>query len=134
MPAFGVRLQAAARLPAVLVDKIQIQQVIVNPMRNAVEAMEHSPRRELTVTAEQTADARQIIVRIVDTGPGLAPKAAERLFEPFVTVRNMPRDDRVADREPPIPRAGRYSRSPSRWRTATWHRPRRARQARHACP
>ena len=41
MPAFGVRLQAAARLPAVLVDKIQIQQVIVNPMRNAVEAMEH---------------------------------------------------------------------------------------------
>lgn len=83
-----VRLQAAARLPAVLVDKIQIQQVIVNLMRNAIEAMEQSPRRELTVTAEQTADARQIIVRIVDTGPGLAPTVAERLFQPFVTTKS----------------------------------------------
>ncbi|SEP17711.1 His Kinase A (phospho-acceptor) domain-containing protein [Rhodospirillales bacterium URHD0017] len=84
-----VRLQAAARLPAVPVDKIQIQQVIVNLMRNAIEAMEHSPRRELTVTAEQTADARQIIVRIVDTGPGLAPTVAERLFQPFVTTKSQ---------------------------------------------
>jgi two-component system, LuxR family, sensor kinase FixL len=83
-----VRLQAAARLPAVLVDKIQIQQVIVNLMRNAIEAMEQSPRRELTVTAELTADARQIIVRIVDTGPGLAPTVAERLFQPFVTTKS----------------------------------------------
>jgi two-component system sensor kinase FixL len=82
-----VRLRAAARLPAVLVDKIQIQQVIVNLMRNAIEAMEQSPRRELTVTAELTGDARQIIVRIVDTGPGLAPTVAEKLFQPFVTTK-----------------------------------------------
>lgn len=83
----AVCLQAAARLPAVLVDKIQIQQVIVNLMRNAIEAMEQSPRRELIVTAELTADARQIIVRVVDAGPGLAPTVAERLFQPFVTTK-----------------------------------------------
>jgi two-component system sensor kinase FixL len=82
-----VRVQAAAQLPEVLVDKIQIQQVIVNLMRNAIEAMEQSPRRELTVTAGPAADARYIVVRIVDTGPGLAPAVAERLFQPFVTTK-----------------------------------------------
>jgi two-component system sensor kinase FixL len=82
-----VRLQAAARLPAVLVDKIQIQQVIVNLMRNAVEAMEQSQRRELTLEAALTAGGGAVIVRIVDTGPGLAPDVANRLFQPFVTTK-----------------------------------------------
>ena len=82
-----VRLQAAARLPAVLVDKIQIQQVIVNLMRNAVEAMEQSRRRELTLEAALTAEGGAVIVRIVDTGPGLAPDVANRLFQPFVTTK-----------------------------------------------
>lgn len=82
-----VRLQAAARLPAVLVDKIQIQQVIVNLMRNAVEAMEQSPRRELTLEAALAAEGGAVVVRIVDTGPGLAPDVANRLFQPFVTTK-----------------------------------------------
>lgn len=84
-----VRLQAAAQLPLVLVDKIQIQQVIVNLMRNAVEAMEHSPRRELTITTARAACGRQIIVRVIDSGPGLAPAVAERLFQPFVTTKSQ---------------------------------------------
>lgn len=82
-----VRLQAAARLPAVLVDKIQIQQVIVNLMRNAVEAMEQSPRRELTLEAALATENGPVIVRIVDTGPGLAPDVARRLFQAFVTTK-----------------------------------------------
>jgi two-component system sensor kinase FixL len=82
-----VRLQAAPRLPAVLVDKIQIQQVIVNLMRNAVEAMEQSPRRELTLEAVLAAESGPVVVRIVDTGPGLAPDVAKRLFQPFVTTK-----------------------------------------------
>jgi two-component system sensor kinase FixL len=82
-----VRLQAAARLPPVLVDKIQIQQVIVNLMRNAVEAMEQSPRRELTLEAALAAEGGPVVVRIVDTGPGLAPDVANRLFQPFVTTK-----------------------------------------------
>lgn len=83
-----VRLKPAAQLPPVLVDKVQIQQVIVNLIRNAVEAMEHSPRRELTIATEQAACGRQIIVRIIDTGPGLAPAVVERLFLPFVTTKS----------------------------------------------
>jgi two-component system sensor kinase FixL len=82
-----VRLQTAARLPAVLVDKIQIQQVIVNLMRNAVEAMEQSPCRELTLEAALAAEGGAVVVRIVDTGPGLAPDVANRLFQPFVTTK-----------------------------------------------
>ena len=82
-----VRLLTAARLPAVLVDKIQIQQVIVNLMRNAVEAMEQSPRRELTLEAALAAEGGLLVVRIVDTGPGLAPDVANRLFQPFVTTK-----------------------------------------------
>ena len=82
-----VHLQAAAHLPAVLVDKIQIQQVMVNLMRNAVEAMEASARRELTLEATRAADDGPVMVRIVDTGPGLAPDVAQRLFQPFVTTK-----------------------------------------------
>ncbi len=82
-----VRLRAAPRLPPVFVDKIQIQQVIVNLMRNAVEAMEQCPRRELVVEAELAAGADQVVVRVIDTGPGLAPEVAERLFQPFVTTK-----------------------------------------------
>lgn len=82
-----VHLQTAADLPAVLVDKIQIQQVIVNLMRNAVEAMEMVPRRALTLEAVLAADPRHVVVRVIDTGPGLAPEVAERLFQPFVTTK-----------------------------------------------
>lgn len=82
-----VHLRIAANLPKVHVDKIQIQQVIVNLVRNAIEAMEHSPRRELTISAERMPEARQVVMRVMDTGPGLAPEVAERLFQPFVTTK-----------------------------------------------
>jgi two-component system sensor kinase FixL len=61
--------------------------VIVNLLRNAVEAMEQGPRRELTLEAALTAEDGPVIVRVVDTGPGLAPDVAERLFQPFVTTK-----------------------------------------------
>lgn len=80
-------MRIAANLPKVHVDKIQIQQVIVNLVRNAIEAMEHSPRRELTISAERMPEARQVVMRVMDTGPGLAPEVAERLFQPFVTTK-----------------------------------------------
>lgn len=81
-----VRLRCAAELPEVLIDKIQIQQVVVNLMRNAIEAMEGSERRELTICAE-TAENQTVEISIVDTGPGIAPEIADRLFQPFVTTK-----------------------------------------------
>jgi two-component system sensor kinase FixL len=49
--------------------------------------MEQSQRRELTLEAALTAGGGAVIVRIVDTGPGLAPDVANRLFQPFVTTK-----------------------------------------------
>lgn len=68
----------------VMVDRVQIQQVIVNLVRNAVDAMQGQPRRILTVSTSITDTA---MVTIADTGPGLDPVAAEKLFQPFVTTK-----------------------------------------------
>ena len=65
------------------IDKIQIQQVLLNLIRNAVEAMSDSPRRELTVTAHRVNG--MIEIRVSDTGPGLSSVVRDRLFQPFVT-------------------------------------------------
>jgi two-component system sensor kinase FixL len=70
----------------VLVDKVQIQQVLLNLIRNAVEAMSDSARRELTI-ASRPSRGRMVDISIADTGPGLAPEVSERLFQPFVTTK-----------------------------------------------
>jgi two-component system sensor kinase FixL len=72
-------------LPRAVIDKIQIQQVLVNLVRNAIEAMERSPRREIAIAASTVDDF--IVVSVTDTGPGLSPEVAERLFQPFVTTK-----------------------------------------------
>ncbi len=72
----------------VLVDKIQIQQVLLNLIRNAMEAMADGPRRELTIASSPAADG-MIELRIMDTGPGLDESVASRLFQPFVTTKSQ---------------------------------------------
>lgn len=70
----------------VLADRIQIQQVLLNLIRNAIEAMSGEKRRELVVaTARISHEA--IEVSVTDTGPGLAPQIVEQLFQPFVTTK-----------------------------------------------
>lgn len=81
-----VQLQLTPRLPDVLIDKVQIQQVVVNLIRNAIEAMEASHRRDLTISAK-LIDQGVIVISIIDTGPGIASEVAERLFQPFVTTK-----------------------------------------------
>lgn len=70
----------------VLADKVQVQQVVVNLMRNAIDAMENSPRRELVVAARAAPDD-MVEVSVSDTGPGIAPEIAEHLFQPFMTTK-----------------------------------------------
>jgi two-component system, LuxR family, sensor kinase FixL len=67
------------------IDRIQIGQVIINLVRNAVEALDSSERRELIVTTRATPEAIEIVV--TDSGPGIAPEVAEQLFKPFVTSK-----------------------------------------------
>ncbi|MDE2230369.1 MAG: PAS domain S-box protein [Alphaproteobacteria bacterium] len=79
------RLLLRPDLPTVLVDKVQIQQVLLNLIRNALEAMDATDERVLTVEAV-AADGLMTIM-VVDTGPGLAPDVAQNLFQPFVTTK-----------------------------------------------
>lgn len=68
------------------VDRVQFQQVLINLVRNAIEAMEGVDRRELTI-ASGSGPTGQVEVSVVDTGSGLEPDVAERLFQPFVTSK-----------------------------------------------
>lgn len=70
----------------VVADRVQIQQVLINLMRNAMEAMRESPRRDLVVrTRPISADRMQ--VEVEDTGPGISDEIASQLFQPFVTTK-----------------------------------------------
>lgn len=70
----------------VLIDKIQIQQVVLNLVRNATEAMADGPRRELAIVTGPGPDGLAC-VSIEDTGPGLAEEVLAQLFQPFVTTK-----------------------------------------------
>ena len=72
---------------AVLVDKVQIQQVLVNLIRNAVESMQHSRAKVITVKAQRQGN-KLIEVIVSDTGPGFDPKVMAAMFSPFNTSKH----------------------------------------------
>jgi two-component system sensor kinase FixL len=75
------------RADQVLVDRVQVQQVILNLVRNALDAMrEHEGRREL-ILSTALGEGEMAMVSVIDTGPGLDPDTATRLFQPFVTTK-----------------------------------------------
>jgi len=85
----GVRLKfdIDRQVDLVLADKVQVQQVVLNLMRNAIEAMTDSSRRELVVAARPLPED-MVEIAVADTGPGIAPEMAEQLFQPFVTTKS----------------------------------------------
>ena len=85
----GIRpsLELDYTLPPILVDHVQIQQVVLNLVRNAVEAMQEVERRELVIGTRTIADLEVAEVTVADSGPGIAPELADRLFQPFVTTK-----------------------------------------------
>ena len=81
-----LRFKIAKGADLVLADKTQVQQVVLNLVRNAIEAMEDMPRRDLLVSATVAPDnMRQ--VSVADTGSGVAPEQVEQLFKPFHTTK-----------------------------------------------
>ena len=76
------------RADLVLADKVQVQQVLLNLMRNAVEAMADSSRRELMLSTDLAED-NMIRFNVADTGPGIAEEIREQLFQPFVTTKRQ---------------------------------------------
>ena len=81
-----VEFERGTELPPVTVDKIQIQQVIVNLIRNGVDAMEGMKRRKLTLATR--ADGMQVKISVADTGSGVASEVSDQLFQPFVTTKS----------------------------------------------
>ena len=70
----------------VMVDKVQIQQVLINLMRNSIEAMRESDRRDLIVRTVRDGPGH-VMIEVADTGPGISDEIAARLFQPFVTSK-----------------------------------------------
>ena len=78
------------RVDKVLVNRVQLQQVIINLTKNAVEAMAGSPARILrlsAIPAPSPTDAGRVEVIVADSGPGLAPEMSRTLFTPFTTTK-----------------------------------------------
>jgi len=69
-----------------LADRVQIQQVLINLIRNAIEAMAESERRVLTIATARGAD-NMIEIRVADTGSGISPENLEHMFQPFFSTK-----------------------------------------------
>jgi two-component system sensor kinase FixL len=80
------RLDLDPSATPVLADRVQIEQVLVNLIRNAAEAMAESPVRELTISTALEG-AAMVRVTIADTGPGLAEEVASQLFQAFLSTK-----------------------------------------------
>jgi len=83
-----VRFDFDPRTDFVLADKVQIQQVLLNLMRNAIEAMEDTDTRELVVATAAAPD-NMVEISVADTGTGIAPEITAQLFQPFITTKRQ---------------------------------------------
>jgi two-component system sensor kinase FixL len=83
-----LRMMLSPKAKYVLADKVQIQQVLLNLLRNAMEAMQDSPKRDLVVRSSPGPED-MITISVADTGAGIRPDIAERLFQPFLTSKDQ---------------------------------------------
>src|SRR5882762_2269472 len=83
----SIRIELAEDLPKVMADPVQLQQVFMNLMLNAIEAMkEGSGGSELTIKSE--AEDGQVLISVSDTGVGLSPEQVEQIFKAFFTTKD----------------------------------------------
>jgi two-component system sensor kinase FixL len=80
-----VRFDLDREVELVLADKVQIQQVVLNLLRNAIDAMTGGERRDLIVSV--AAEGEMARISVADTGPGISADVADELFQPFVTTK-----------------------------------------------
>ena len=85
----ALETQFSDDMPLVFADRIQLQQVILNLMMNAIEAMTGAGEgpRELSVISSRKIESNAVVVAVRDSGPGLDSKSLNRLFEPFYTTK-----------------------------------------------
>jgi PAS domain S-box-containing protein len=81
-----LRMQLAEDLPPVQADRIELQQLVLNLIVNAIDAMSDGARRDLSIFSA-TDGATHVQVSVCDSGRGLDPAAADRIFQPFYTTK-----------------------------------------------
>ncbi len=81
----SIRTELAPDLPKITADRVQLQQVLMNLMLNAIEAMKDTAG-ELTIKTELGADG-QLLISVTDTGVGLSPGQTEQIFSAFFTTK-----------------------------------------------
>lgn len=81
-----VRLQIDRAQDLIFADKVQIQQVLLNLLRNAIEAVADHDRRELMISTRLSADD-MVEVSVADTGAGISADISAQLFQPFITTK-----------------------------------------------
>ena len=82
-----VRTEFAADLPRIVGDRVQLQQVAMNPIVNGIEAMRDVDGIREILIKSQRAEDEQILVSVSDTGIGFLPQLAEQIFDPFFTTK-----------------------------------------------
>jgi PAS domain S-box-containing protein len=82
-----IRTELATDLPQVMGDRVQLQQVLMNLMMNSIDAMKDvDGTHELTVQSQRCEDG-QVLISVTDTGVGLPPQQADRIFDAFFTTK-----------------------------------------------
>ena len=81
----SIRLGNVPADVSILADKVQIQQVLLNLLRNAAEAVANQESREIALLTE--ANAATLQISVVDNGPGLPDEIRDKLFQPFVSTK-----------------------------------------------
>jgi two-component system, LuxR family, sensor kinase FixL len=86
----GIRVQFnfSPDVDLVLADRVQVQQVLLNLLLNAMDAMENAKTRDLVISIAPAEDD-QVKISVADSGSGIAPEVAEQLFQPFVTTKRQ---------------------------------------------
>jgi len=88
----GVEIEAriVPGLPVVLADRVQIEQVLLNLLRNAMDAMEaaNTEQRSIVIEAHRKSK-RAVEISVTDSGPGVAAEVTDTIFEPFVTTKPL---------------------------------------------
>ncbi|MDZ5452553.1 sensor histidine kinase [Labrys sp. ZIDIC5] len=82
-----LRTELLHGLLPVMGDRVQLQQVLLNLVANAVEAAVETRQGNREITVNTSADDREVTIAVTDTGPGLSPQAIEHVFDPFFTTK-----------------------------------------------
>jgi PAS domain S-box-containing protein len=85
---YSIHTELASDLPEIRADRVQLQQVFMNLMLNAIDAMNemNAAAGELIIKSQRNPD-NQLLISVSDTGPGLPPERADKIFDPFFTTK-----------------------------------------------